>query len=84
MHIKIDNIKRIAKAAYTSYCKNVGGKAFNGDPLPTWEEFEADASKEKQVTAWRCAALAACLENEDIQTEYALANRCLIEDADPS
>lgn len=38
---------------YTVYCQEVGGVAFNGDPLPAWAEFSADPNKQKQVNAWR-------------------------------
>lgn len=41
---------------YDAYCEKVGGKAFNGDPLPKSEEFFADKTKEKQVNAWISAA----------------------------
>lgn len=41
---------------YTAYCEGVGGVAFNGDPLPSWEEFRADPAKAKQADAWEVAA----------------------------
>lgn len=41
-----------AKELYTAYCVEVGGKAFNGDPLPNWDSFYNDPNKEKQVNAW--------------------------------
>ena len=31
------DMERIAGNLYEEYCKEVGGKAFNGDPLPGWE-----------------------------------------------
>lgn len=37
---------------YTTYCRAVGGKAFNGDPLPDWKTFRADPTKQKQSDAW--------------------------------
>jgi hypothetical protein len=46
----------LAERLYAAYCKAVGGVAFNGDPLPTWEEFAADPKKRKQADAWRAAA----------------------------
>lgn len=49
----------VAERIYTVYCQSVGGKAFNGDDLPTWDEFVHDPSKEKQSTAWLDAAQAA-------------------------
>ena len=52
----------IAGRLYECYCEAVGGKAFNGDVLPTWAEFTADVNKEKQAKAWVAVAnLAAML-----------------------
>lgn len=42
----------LAEKLYTTYCAAVGGVAFNGDTLPTWEEFSADPDKQKQIIAW--------------------------------
>ena len=47
---------RVARDFYRNYCVAVGGKAFNGDPLPSWEEFYNDPAKEKQVRAYLHAA----------------------------
>jgi len=44
--------------AYSAYCDAVGGKAFNGDPLPDWKTFRADPAKAKQADAWEAAARA--------------------------
>jgi len=38
---------------YTLYCEEVGGKAYNGDPLPDWENFRKDPAKAVQANAWR-------------------------------
>lgn len=46
----------LAKHLYANYCVAVGGHAFNGDLLPTWDEFSKDTTKQKQVTAWRIVA----------------------------
>ena len=46
------NIDKLAGQLYETYCKSVGGKAFNGDPLPDWKTFRADPSKKKQSDAW--------------------------------
>jgi hypothetical protein len=46
------NIIDLAKIMYDEYCKAVGGKAFNGDNLPSSEEFFNDESKSKQSNAW--------------------------------
>lgn len=49
--------------AYETYCKAVGGKSFNGDPLPTWAEMKkaadgGDSKKENIVLAWKKAGRA--------------------------
>jgi hypothetical protein len=49
----------VAEHLYTVYCQSVGGKAFNGDPLPSWGEFVTDPTKEKQSKAWLDTADAA-------------------------
>lgn len=48
----------LAKLAYETYCKAVGGKAFNGDPLPDWETMKKDEKKQLQVQGWIKAARA--------------------------
>ncbi len=52
-------IEELAGELYNNYCKDVGGKAFNGDPLPDWKEFSVDPNKTKQSNAWRGAAIKA-------------------------
>jgi len=42
----------LSKELYETYCKAVGGVAFNNDPLPSWEDFIADENKQKQAQAW--------------------------------
>ena len=49
----------IAEAIYTAYCESVGGTAWNGEPLPTWNQFHNDESKERQVYGWLAAAQSA-------------------------
>ena len=44
--------EELAKKAYETYCEAVGGVAFNGYKLPTWEEFSSNESKQKQANAW--------------------------------
>ena len=41
----------IAETIYSKYCEEVGGVAFNGDPLPDWKTFYATESK--QAKAWK-------------------------------
>jgi hypothetical protein len=52
----VNKINEIASMLYTEYCIAVGGLSFNGDPLPSWEEFSNDSTKEKQANAWRVVA----------------------------
>lgn len=49
----------LAGKLYERYCDSVGGKAFNGDNLPSWKELCADKSKVKIMTAWRDVAFTA-------------------------
>lgn len=53
-----DEIKECAMGMYDAYCGAVGGKAFNGDPLPNSAEFFADPKKETQSNAWLAAVTA--------------------------
>ena len=50
------NVEQQAKKMYEAYCAAVGGKAFNGDPLPSWALFSVDPSKQLQVSGWLAAA----------------------------
>lgn len=56
------DIENLAEILYETYCREVGGKAFNGDPLPDWRTFRADPSKSKQSGAWIAVAIEA-IEN---------------------
>lgn len=49
-------MKNLAMAMYDEYCKGVGGKAYDGRPLPTAKEFFADDTKTKQQNGWLRAA----------------------------
>ncbi len=42
-----------AERLYTVYCHAVGGKAYDGRPLPAWAEFSADPGKQTQANGWR-------------------------------
>lgn len=55
MEVKVE---AAAKLAYETYCASVGGRAFNGDPLPDWEKFATDPNKQVQANGWRAAARA--------------------------
>lgn len=46
----------IASYLYSAYSAGVGGVAYNGDKLPTWDEFATDPNKQKQADAWRYVA----------------------------
>lgn len=41
---------------YDEYCREVGGKAYDGRPLPTSKEFFSDESKVVQRRGWFAAA----------------------------
>ena len=62
------NIEEHAALLYHTYCVAVGGVAFNGDPLPSWEVFAADPAKTKQVAGWLAVALKS-LDLEDFNLE---------------
>lgn len=46
----------LAQVLYTTYCEAVGGKAYDGKPLPSWQEFSTDPTKQKQTLGWMAAA----------------------------
>lgn len=48
--------EQLAREAYDIYCAAVGGKAWNGQPLPTAAEFFEDATKTTQADGWRAVA----------------------------
>ena len=50
------DMEKIAGELYELYCAEVGGKAYNGDPLPKWDDFRADPNKRKQSDAWVAVA----------------------------
>jgi hypothetical protein len=52
----IERLGPLADKLYTAYCTAVGGKAFNGDPLPKWAEFSADPNKRMQYEGWLVVA----------------------------
>lgn len=58
-----NDFERLAQRAYETYCEAVGGVAFNGDPLPTWEQQRA-RDDQKIPDAWVAVAqeLAASVE----------------------
>lgn len=52
----MNKTEELAREAYDVYCAAVGGKAWNGQPLPTAEEFFTDSAKKLQADAWRAVA----------------------------
>ena len=50
------DVEKLAGRLYTVYCRAVGGKAHNGEPLPDWKEFSVDLKKLLQSNAWRAVA----------------------------
>lgn len=53
---KMKDINQKAIELYDIYTAAVGGKAFNGDPLPGGKDFMSDPAKQKQADAWRAVA----------------------------
>lgn len=47
-----EDLSMIACLLYTTYCNAVGGKAYDGKPLPSWHAFVADPTKTKQADGW--------------------------------
>lgn len=64
----------IVFVAWDAYKKAVGGRAFNGDPLPDWDEMANDQSKSVQAWAWRDAIKAAIMAYEELNKKNALDN----------
>jgi hypothetical protein len=56
MKTQSPELNAFAGRLYTVYCREVGGIAFNGDPLPTWDVFSNDSSKARQYLAWVAVA----------------------------
>jgi len=52
-----DEVK-LAGVMYTAYCAAVGGVAYDGKPLPSWQEFSVDPVKKKQSDGWVAVAKA--------------------------
>lgn len=51
--------EELARYFYDLYCETVGGKAWDGRPLPSSADFFADTTKAKQADGWRAVASAA-------------------------
>jgi hypothetical protein len=45
-------IQELAGKMYAAYSARVGGKNFQGDPLPDWKEFSTDPKKTVQANGW--------------------------------
>lgn len=56
IHVPAEVREELACMFYERYCREVGGVAFNGDPLPGWAEFRNDPAKQKQVGGWLAVA----------------------------
>jgi len=54
-----DKHEAIADRLYSRYVEVVGGTAYDGKPLPTWDEFRADPAKRRQSDAWVAVAVEA-------------------------
>lgn len=67
---------------YTRYCEAVGGKAYDGSPLPTWDEFSKDEKKTKQADAWLALGIRAVEEEDEIIGHFKTNVRGLLEHPD--
>lgn len=54
--IRPEQIEERAKGLWEAYATSVDWKAFNGDPLPQWDEFSTDPAKVKQADGYRAMA----------------------------
>ena len=52
----MNKIDQKAIELYDIYTAAVGGKAWNGDPLPCGKHFMSDPTKQKQADGWRAVA----------------------------
>lgn len=52
---KVRSSALLGRIAYQSYRLSVGGKAWNGDTMPVWDEMKNDPKKQKLVQAWEDA-----------------------------
>lgn len=52
----MNKIDQKAIELYDIYTAAVGGKAWNGDPLPCGKDFMSDPTKQKQADGWRAVA----------------------------
>lgn len=52
----IRSIAQIASSMYHAYCKQAGGKTFDGKPLPTWTELGQERQACWVAAAQQCAA----------------------------
>ncbi len=58
----MNKIDQKAIELYDIYTAAVGGKAWNGDPLPCGKDFMSDPTKQKQADGWRAVAAHVCEE----------------------
>lgn len=59
----MNKIDQKAIELYDIYTAAVGGKAWNGDPLPCGKDFMSDPTKQKQADGWRAVAAHVCEED---------------------
>jgi hypothetical protein len=57
LEINMKSFEQIAASMYHAYCKQAGGKTFDGKPLPTWSEIGAE-----RQSCWVAAAKQAASE----------------------
>jgi hypothetical protein len=52
------NFETQAGIMYEAHRKEVGGKSFSGEPMPTWEAFRSDPEKKAASDVWLTSARA--------------------------
>lgn len=62
-------MEQAAEEAWTAYRNAVGGKALNGEPLPTWADLKNDPEQQAVAARWleatRMATLFSCAVSVD-------------------
>lgn len=67
-----DTDHTLGQAAWDAYSQSVGGKAYNGDPLPSWGVMREDPRKQHLVKAWVAAARAVVVEHSRLRAKAAV------------
>jgi hypothetical protein len=50
--VAVGSKELLGRIAWNAYLASIGGKSWNGEPLPAWEQMVADEKKKAIVAAW--------------------------------